>query len=224
MANPRTSAFAATVAAVLALAAAGCGNDSGTSSSSTTSSASATSSTSATTSSASAAPSGAPGTPGAEPNVAYAPAGDYSGLLIKPTDIGPDVVAPNPPVQNPNGAGQTGIGQLFTSPDGSRKIADTITLFADPATASSVAASMNDAMSKDVPGAPAQKIDVGTNGQMFAGQSPDKANAVTELSFASGKAVVFFIFQSAPNDPISADAALDIARKQEAAVKAGLPS
>jgi hypothetical protein len=44
------------------------------------------------------------------------------------------------------------------------------------------------------------------------------------LSFASGKAVVFFIFQSAPNDPISPDAALDIARKPEAAVKAGLPS
>jgi hypothetical protein len=155
--------------------------------------------------------------------VAYAPPGDYTGLLIKPSDLGPDIVTPNPPVQNPNGQGQTGVGQLFANPDGTRKVADTITLFADAATANSVAASMNEAMSKDVPGAPAQKIDVGTNGVMFAGLSPDKANAVTEVAFASGKAVVFLIFQSAPNDAVPPDTALDIARKQDAAVKAGLP-
>ncbi|HEY1440348.1 MAG TPA: hypothetical protein VGF65_05830, partial [Mycobacterium sp.] len=43
---------------------------------------------------------------------------DYSNLLIKPSDIGGDVAAPQPPVLNPNG--QAGVEQLFASPDNSR--------------------------------------------------------------------------------------------------------
>jgi hypothetical protein len=154
----------------------------------------------------------------------YAPPGDYTGLLIKASDLGPDFTAPNPPMQNPNGPGQTGVGQSFINADGSNQITATITLFVNPATAASVASTMKDELSKDVPGAPAQPIDVGTNGQMIAGMTPDKSKAETDLTFAEGKAVVFLMFHSAPNDPVPPDLALAIARKQEDVIKNGLPS
>jgi serine/threonine protein kinase len=58
---------------------------------------------------------------------------DYSPLLIKPSDIGGDLNAPQPPVLNPNGA--PGVAQLFATADNSRRIGDTILIVADPATA-----------------------------------------------------------------------------------------
>jgi hypothetical protein len=43
---------------------------------------------------------------------------DYSGLLIKPSDIGGDLTTPQPPVLNPNNA--PGVAQLFANADNSR--------------------------------------------------------------------------------------------------------
>lgn len=153
----------------------------------------------------------------------YAPPGDYSGLLIKASDLGPDFTAPNPPVQNPNGPGLTGVGQSFVNAS-DNQVTATITLFVNPATAASVASTMKDELSKDVPGAPVQPIDVGTNGQMIAGMTPDKSRAETDLTFAEGKAVVFLQFHSAPNDPVPPEFALGVARKQDDVIKNGLPS
>jgi hypothetical protein len=58
---------------------------------------------------------------------------DYSGLLIKPSEIGGDFTAPQPPVLNPNNA--AGVAQLFANADSSRRIGDTILIVADPAAA-----------------------------------------------------------------------------------------
>src|SRR6201998_4807880 len=58
---------------------------------------------------------------------------DYSGLLIKASDIGGDLTTPQPPVLNPNNA--PGVAQLFANADNSRRIGDTILIVADPATA-----------------------------------------------------------------------------------------
>jgi hypothetical protein len=200
----------------LAVAAAtGCGGGNNTESSSKTSSTSAASPTSA----------AASGTPSAgPPSGMYAPPGDYAGLLIKASDLGSEFTAPNPPVQDPNGPGLTGVGQSFTNADGSNQVTGTITLFVNPATAASVASTMKDELSKDVPGAPVQPIDVGTNGQMIAGMTADKSKAETDLTFAEGKAVVFLQFHSAPNDPVPSDFALAVARKQDDIIKNGLPS
>ncbi|HZC54242.1 MAG TPA: hypothetical protein VE441_17340, partial [Mycobacterium sp.] len=55
---------------------------------------------------------------------------DYSGLLIKPIDIGGDLTTPQPPVLNPNNA--PGVAQLFANADNSRRIGDTILIVADP--------------------------------------------------------------------------------------------
>jgi hypothetical protein len=146
---------------------------------------------------------------------------DYSGLLIKPSDIGGDLNAPQPPVLNPNGA--PGVAQLFATADNSRRIGDTILIVADPATAAAGVENTKTNYGGKVSGT-WQPVDVGSNGAMISGTSPDNSQAVTVLLFNEGKALVNLEFDSAPNDPIDADVAKDIGRKQDAAIKKGLPN
>jgi hypothetical protein len=170
-------------------------------------SASSTSGTSSTSSSAVGSPS--PGQPT-----------DYGFLLIKPSDIGGDLTSPQPPVQNPNNA--PGVAQLFANADNSRRIGDTILIVADPATAAAGVDNTKANYAGKVSGT-WQPVDVGSNGAIISGTSPDNAQAVTVLLFTEGKALVNLEFQSAPNDPIDPAVATDIGRKQDAAIKSGLP-
>ncbi len=146
---------------------------------------------------------------------------DYSSLLIKASDIGGDLSAPQPPVLNPNGA--AGVAQLFANPDNSRRIGDTILIVADPATAAAGLDNTKTNYAGKVSGA-WQPVDVGSNGALISGTSPDNSQAITVLLFTEGKALVNMEFDSAPTDPIDADIAKDIGRKQDAAIKKGLPS
>lgn len=203
----RTSALGLTATAVLIGATVtGCGGDKGSTSSSGSASSSAASSTSST--------SAGPASPGA-------PA-DYSNLLIKPGDVGPNATADGPPSQNPSGI--TGVGQVFKNPDGKRTIVDTIAVFPDTATATQTAANMRDVVGKKVNGQQ-QPIDVGTNGFMVIGQGTDPANPmeITEAVFVEGRAMVDLESDCVIGNPTPADVMLDLARKQDAAVKAGLP-
>lgn len=203
MNNACTSVAGLAVTAVLAGAAlAGCSSDT-----SSPSTASSNSSASSSASSAEASPS------------AVKPS-DYSALLIEPGDVGPDATSPDKPVLNPNGV--PGVAQLFASPDGSRRVGDTILVFADPAAAATGLENAKASMGTEVTGAP-QPIDVGSNGTMIAGNSPDNSKAVTVVMFTEGSALVNLQFESAPSDPIVPEAALEIARKQDDAVKNGLP-
>lgn len=59
---------------------------------------------------------------------------------------------------------------------------------------------------------------------MLSGTSADKSIAVTSVLFTEGKALVNLEFDTAANDPIDAGVATDIARKQDAAIKSGLPT
>jgi hypothetical protein len=142
-------------------------------------------------------------------------------LLIKTSDIGGDVITPQGPVLNPNGA--TGVAQLFTSADGSRRIGDTILIVADPAAAATGLENTKANYASQVTGT-WQPADVGSNGAIVSGTAPDNSKAVTVLLFTEGKALVNLEFNSPPNDPILPDAAMDIGRKQDAAIKNGLPS
>jgi hypothetical protein len=144
---------------------------------------------------------------------------DYSALLIKPTDIGGDLTAPQPPVLNPNGA--AGVAQLFANADNSRRIGDTILIVADPATAAAGLDNTKSNYTSKVSGT-WQPADVGSNGSMISGTSPDNSQAVTVLLFTEGKALVNLEFDSAPNDPIDPAVATDIGSKQDAAIKNGL--
>jgi hypothetical protein len=146
---------------------------------------------------------------------------DYSSLLIKASDIGGDLSAPQPPTLNPNGA--SGVAQLFVNADNSRRVRDTILIVADPATAAAGLDNTKTNYGGKVSGS-WQPVDVGSNGALISGTSPDNSQAITVLLFTEGKALVNLEFDSAPNDPIDADVAKDIGRKQDAAVKKGLPS
>jgi hypothetical protein len=165
--------------------------------------------------SASSTPSSASGT------ATSAQASDYSYLLIKASDIGGDLSAPQPPVVNPNGA--VGVAQLFANQDNSRRIGDTILIVADPAVAAAGLDNTKANYAGKV-GGTWQPVDVGSNGALISGTSPDNSQAITVLLFSEGKALVNLEFDSAPGDPIDADIAKDIGRKQDAAIKKGLPS
>ena len=165
--------------------------------------------------SATSAPSSASGTAtSAQPS-------DYSYLLIKASDIGGDLSAPQPPVVNPNGA--VGVAQLFANQDNSRRIGDTILIVADPAVAAAGLDNTKANYAGKVSGS-WRPVDVGSNGALISGTSPDNSQAITVLLFSEGKALVNLEFDSAPGDPIDADIAKDIGRKQDAVIKKGLPS
>lgn len=165
--------------------------------------------------------SASPSSPGSAASVPSTQPIDYSGLLIKPSDIIGDFTAPQPPV--PNADGTTGVQQLFANSDNSRRINDAIVIVADPATAAAQLEDTKGNYGSKVTGA-WQPAAVGFNGVLISGNSPDKSKAVTVLLFTEGKALVSMEFDGAPNDPIDPDVAQDIGRKQDAAIKNRLPS
>jgi len=146
---------------------------------------------------------------------------DYSALLMKPSDVGGDFNPSQPPVLNPDGA--DGVEVLFVNPDNTRRIGDTISILADPAAAAArLDGVRNDYLSR-VSGT-WQPAEVGSNGSMISGTTPDNSQALTVLLFTEGKALVKLEFAGAANDPIDAAVATDIGRKQDTAVKNGLRS
>jgi len=205
MTHVRTSVLGLTATAMLLSATmAGCGEDK----SSTASSGSASASSAAISSG----PSPSAGAPG-----------DYSSLLIKPADVGPNATADGPPTQNPGGI--VGVGQVFKNPDGKRTIVDTVAVFPDAATADQTAANMRDVVGKKVSGQQ-QPIDIGSDGFMVIGQGTDPANPmeISEAVFVEGRAMVDLESDCVIGNPTPADVLLDLARKQDAAIKAGLPA
>lgn len=146
---------------------------------------------------------------------------DYSALLIRASDMGPDLTAPQPPVLNPNNA--PGVAQLFANADNSRRIGDSILIVADPATAAAGIDNTKANYGSKVKGT-WQPVDVGSNGTMISGTSPDNSQAVTVLLFSEGRALVNLEFDSAAGDPIDPAVVTDIGRKQDAAIKNALPS
>jgi hypothetical protein len=146
---------------------------------------------------------------------------DYTNLLVKASDIGGDLTAPQPPVLNPGG--QSGVAQLFANADNSRQIGDTILIASDPAAAAAGLQNTKGNYASKVSGA-WQNADVGSNGSIISGTTADNTKAITVLLFTQGKALVNMEFDSAPNDPIDIEVAKDIGRKQDAAIKNGLPN
>ena len=194
----------AVAVAVVCAASTGCGSADKASPSSSASSPSSASSTSS---------SAVTGPPSGQPT-------DYGFLLIKPNDVGWGLTAPQSPMLNPNNA--PGVAQLFASADSSRRLWDTIVVAADPPAAAAELATTQGGYAGKVIGS-WQPLAVGAHGVTISGASADNSQAMTILLFTEGKALVTLEFDSAPNDPIDPAAALDIGRKQDAAIKSGLP-
>ena len=202
MKTPVLAALAAlAAAALLAAAIAGCSSNK---SSSTSSSATSSSTTPSKSSSAAAQPT------------------DYTGLLIKETDIsaGGEPFIAMAPTPNPNG--KPGVAGEFHNQSGTRIIGDTILILPDASAAATALEDAKGALGTAVTGTP-QPAAVGTGGTMVSGTSPDGAKAVTMLLFTEGKAFTTLEFDSAPDDPVPPDGIIDIGQKQDNAIKNGLP-
>jgi hypothetical protein len=202
----KISVMAAGLAAttmVVGVAIGGCSSNKSSTASSSSSSSSASSSTSATSSSA------------AQPT-------DYSALLIQASDIPGDAFTMQPPQLNPGG--NPGVAATFANQGNTRQIGDTIMVLPNASDAASTLQANITAAGPTVSGGTPQPADVGTGGTMLTGTSPDGAKAITILMFSEGKGVVTLEFDGAANDPVPPDGALDIARKQDAAIKNGLPA
>jgi hypothetical protein len=184
------------------------------------SSPSSSSSSSSSSSTSSAAASSTSATSSAPPS-GSAPLADYTYLLIPASDVGSDATTTGPPLQNPGGV--AGAAVTFTSPDHTRSIDDLVVVFLDPADAAQGAKDHAASFGKYVTTAP-QPFDLGTNGLIAVGQSPDNSKAVTYVTFAEGKVIVDLEFDSAPNDPAPPDTVLEIARKQDALAKSRQPA
>lgn len=207
----KASARAAGLAAsVLVVGVAGCGSDKPSSPPRQTPSATSTS----------AAPS-----PAASPtsSAGAVQPSDYSNLLIKAADIvvPGDTFTLTQTLPVPNPAGTEGV---FMNQGASRKVDDTIYVYPDAgAAAQALDQSAKGIGELSVKAAPTP-ADVGTGGQMAVGPSPDGSKSKAIVMFTEGKAFAVLEFESAPNDPLQPDFVLDLAKKQDAAIKNGLPS
>jgi hypothetical protein len=178
-------------------------------SSSSSSSSKPTSSSAAASATSSAPPSG------------VAPLGDYTYLLLQASDVGADATATGAPMQNPGGV--AGAAVTFGNTDRSRTVDDLVVIFTDPTVAAQQAKERSQSFGKYVTTAP-QPFEVGTNGLIAVGLSPDNSKAVTYVTFAEGRVGVDVEFDSAPNDPAPQDVVLEIARKQDSVVKDRMPT
>jgi hypothetical protein len=211
----KVSAMAAGLAAtlVVGVAVTGCGSNKSSSPSSTTSSSTSTSSASPS----STAPTSSSGA--AQPS-------DYTNLLIKATDI----VVPGDTLtlaQTLPQAGTPGVSGLFMNQSGSRKVKDDIYIYPDAGTAAKARDAVVQILTDPemgVKGGTPTPVDVGTGGTMAVGTKSDGSASIAKIFFTEGKVTVAIDFESPLSDPLQQDFVLDIARKQDAAIKAGLPA
>lgn len=166
-------------------------------------------------------PSAAPSSP-SHPTSAPARPVDYSNLLIPASDIAvpDDSFKLDQSAQAPN---QVGIQGSYSNQDGNRKISMMISVL--PNAAMAVENNDNNTKTVDmfVQDTPPNPIDFGTGGVMAVGQAEGGRSSAVVM-FAEGRATVLIVFDSPPDDPLSPDFVLDVARKQDAAIKAGLPA
>ena len=146
---------------------------------------------------------------------------DYGTLLLPPADMGGDTQTPGGVQLNPGG--NPGAAQVYASPDGKQQIIDTILVFPDVAAADSNFQSNSATLNTVVTGPP-EPLEVGTNGVMAVGTSPDGSKEVTVILFTQDRALVSLNFESDPGDPVPPEVATDIATKQAAAIAANLPA
>jgi hypothetical protein len=147
----------------------------------------------------------------------------YSNLLVNPNIVW-DTTAYTaaPPIQNPNG--QTGIQDVYTHRDSTRKITDTILVLADPSAAAASLQQTQAGLGSRVANGKTQPAPVGTGGTIVSGPSPDGSKAVSVLLFAEGKAATTVEFDGPPKDPAPTDAIVEYGQQLDNAIKKGLPA
>jgi hypothetical protein len=152
-----------------------------------------------------------------------APSSPYSNLLVNPNDVW-DTTAYSaaPPTQNPNG--QTGIQDVYTHRDSTRKVTDTILILADPSAAAASLQQSQAGLGSRVANGQTQPAPVGTSGTIVSGTSPDGSKAVSVLLFTEGKAAPTVEFDGSTKDGAPTDAIIEYGQQLDNAIKKGLPA
>jgi hypothetical protein len=171
----------------------------------------------------------APPSSGPPSNGGAAQSNPYGDLLIKPTDIAiaGDTFAPlGPPDPVP---GVPGAQNTYLNSDASRTVKDSIYIYQDAAQAGQALAVYTSVLTDPYLGVKDRTpipVDVGNGGKMITGAGTDGASpkAKGEIAFTEGRAFVSFVVMLPPNESVTTDLLLDLARKQDAAVKARVPS
>lgn len=158
---------------------------------------------------------------GESPASAPAQPADYAGLLIPAADINaPEKFTADPPILNPDG--RDGVMTTFHGANGFHSIVDTILILPDPAAATAELDAAKGTVPGTIRGEPAS-IEVGTGGTVVSGDSPDGGRGLTMLRFTTGRAFVTLEFDGPPAMSAPNDFVTDVGRKQDAAIKDGLP-
>ena len=192
----------AAVAAVLAVASAGCGG-----ANPVLSPLSLPAATTSTTTTTSVAPVAAP---------------DYTQLLLQPSDVyvpGDGFTAP-PPLRDPDGI--EGAEELMTNGDQTRAVGITIVMESDAQTALREVPIARDKLSTVVPTAPPLSVPVGAGATAVVGVSPDGTKAVTALVFSQDRAIVRIDYYSALGQATPIDFVIEVGLKQAIALRVGL--
>jgi hypothetical protein len=148
---------------------------------------------------------------------------DYSVLLINASDVtapGDVFTVAQPPRPNPNG--QLGVETGFAHRDGTRQIGDTIVFLPDAPAAAAALEGSKATLGNGVIGGAPQPAAVGDGGTMISGASPDGSKAVTIVRFTEGNALTTLEFNGPANDPVPPEMVLEVAQKQDTAIKNGL--
>jgi hypothetical protein len=150
-------------------------------------------------------------------------------LLIKPTDIvvAGDTFAPLTPPQPTTNPG--GVSSLFVNQGNTRSVDDSIYIYPDAGQATQardMAVGVLCDPDLGVKGGTPTPVDVGTGGTMALGTTTQRGGPKSKGSilFTEGKAFVALDVVFPPDEPVSQDFLVDLARKQDAAIKVGLPS
>lgn len=151
---------------------------------------------------------------------AQAQPADYTGLLIKASDINaPETFTASPPTKNPTG--EVGVATTFSNQDRTHVITDTILILPDAAAAAHALDSAKATRSESLNGKPAS-IDIGTGGTTISGSSPDRSNGMTVLLFTEGKALATLEFNGPASALVPPDFVTDVGQKQDTAIKNAL--
>jgi hypothetical protein len=145
---------------------------------------------------------------------------DYTGLLIKASDIhAPEPFTAGVPINNPDS--QPGVTTTFSNHDRTQVITDSIQILPHPVAAAGALKAAMASRDGYVHGLP-DPIAIGTGGTTISGPSPDGAKSVTVLMFTEGRAFVELEFDGPPDSLAPTDFVTDVGTQQDEVIKKGL--
>ncbi|AQA01832.1 hypothetical protein BVC93_04565 [Mycobacterium sp. MS1601] len=142
----------------------------------------------------------------------------YAALPVDPNIISDSTAyIGQPPVLDPGG--QPGVEQTFAHRDNSRQIVDTVLVAPNPQAAAGALQNMQAELPSLVAAPTTEPVDVGENGSVSTGLSPDGSQSVSVLLFTRGTTATEVQFSGAANDPVPLDLVVLYGQQQDQAIR-----